>query len=79
VPDYLNWARDNGYNFNILTWHKTQHVPFTNFTHYPDTEYLIYIAKNPYWNTELGNVQKYCDFEQSKSLRITRQSNRLKS
>jgi DNA modification methylase len=59
VPDYLNWAKENGYNFNILTWHKTQHVPYTNFTHYPDTEYLIYIAKTPIWNTGLGNYQKY--------------------
>jgi site-specific DNA-methyltransferase (adenine-specific) len=68
VPDYLNWAKDNNYNFNILTWHKTQHIPFTNFTHYPDTEYLIYIAKNPVWNTGLGNYKKYWILNNEKSV-----------
>ena len=67
VPDYLNWARSKNYNFNILTWHKTQHIPFTNFTHYPDTEYLIYIAKNPVWNTGLGNYKKYWILNNEKS------------
>lgn len=50
VPDYCNWARENGYNFNILTWHKTSFIPATNGHHFPDTEYLIYISKNATWN-----------------------------
>jgi site-specific DNA-methyltransferase (adenine-specific) len=50
VPDYCNWAREYGYNFNILTWHKTSFIPATNGHHFPDTEYLIYISKNATWN-----------------------------
>ena len=50
VPDYCLWAKQNKYNFNILTWHKKSFIPATNGHHFPDTEYLIYISKNAVWN-----------------------------
>ena len=53
VPDYCNYAIKKGYSFNILTWHKKQHVPFTGTHHYADTEYLIYISKRAIFNTGL--------------------------
>ena len=51
VPDYLNFAVKNKYNFNILTWHKKSFLPVTGTHHYPDTEYLIYISKKAIFNT----------------------------
>lgn len=60
VPDYIVWAKENGYNFNILTWHKTVFIPATNGHHFPDTEYLIYISKNAVWNNgQDANYGKY--------------------
>jgi len=56
VPDYCNWAKENGYNFNILTWHKLSFIPANQGHHFPDTEYLIYISKNHTFNTGLNNV-----------------------
>jgi DNA modification methylase len=60
VPDYCNWARANNYNFNILTWHKTNFIPASYNHHFPDTEYLIYISKSAIFNSGLGiNYGKY--------------------
>jgi site-specific DNA-methyltransferase (adenine-specific) len=60
VPDYCNWARENNYNFNILTWHKTSFIPANYGHHFPDTEYLIYISKSATFNSGLGiNYGKY--------------------
>ena len=70
VPDYCIWAKENGYNFNILTWHKKQFLPFSSNHHLADTEYLIFISKNPIFNCSIPNVNygKYfiCDNEKSK-------------
>ncbi len=60
VPDYCYWAREKGFNFNILTWHKKSFIPASNNHHYPDTEYLIYISKSAVFNSGLGlNYGKY--------------------
>jgi DNA modification methylase len=69
VPDYCNWAKDNGYNFNILTWHKKQILPFASNHHLADTEYLIYISKNAIFNCSLPNVNygKYFILDNEKS------------
>ena len=40
IPDYLNYAKENNYNFNILVWCKKQVVPFTGGHHYSDIEYM---------------------------------------
>jgi len=70
VPDYCIWARENEYNFNILTWHKKQFLPFSSNHHLADTEYLIFISKKPIFNCSIPNVNygKYfiCDNEKSK-------------
>jgi DNA modification methylase len=68
VPDYCNWARDNGYNFNILAWHKKSFIPASNNHHFPDTEYLIYISKNAKFNSGLEvNYGKYFILDNEKS------------
>jgi len=68
VPDYCLWAREQKYNFNILTWHKKQFIPASNNHHFPDTEYLIYISKSATFNTGLSlNYGKYFVLDNEKS------------
>jgi site-specific DNA-methyltransferase (adenine-specific) len=68
VPDYCNWAKSKGYNFNILTWHKKSFIPASNNHHYPDTEYLIFISKQAKFNTGLDvNYGKYFILDNEKS------------
>jgi DNA modification methylase len=68
VLDYLNWARDKKYNFNILTWHKNSFIPANYNHHYPDTEYLIYISKSAKFNSGLSvNYGKYFILDNEKS------------
>jgi DNA modification methylase len=68
VPDYCLWAKQNNYNFNILTWHKKSFIPASNNHHFPDTEYLIYISKNAVWNNGQDvNYGKYFIMDNEKS------------
>lgn len=55
VIDYLNFARDNGYSYNILVWKKPNCVPFGD-SHRPDIEYIILLRKNAVFNNGLQNV-----------------------
>lgn len=70
VPDYLNYGKEAGFNFNILVWCKKQVVPFTGGHHFSDLEYIIYLSKKPIFNNGLKNAEyrKYfvCDNEKSK-------------
>ena len=69
VPDYCVWAKEKGFNFNILTWHKNSFIPASGNHHFPDTEYLIYISKGAIFNCGLDvNYGKYfiTDSEKSK-------------
>jgi len=68
VPDYVNWAKQNNFNFNILTWHKKSFIPANNGHHFPDTEYLIYVSKNAKFNSGLEvNYGKYFVMDNEKS------------
>jgi DNA modification methylase len=68
VPDYCNWAKENNFNFNILTWHKKSFIPASNNHHFPDTEYLIYISKSAIFNSGLNvNYGKYFILDNEKS------------
>jgi DNA modification methylase len=68
VPDYCLWAKENKYNFNILTWHKKSFIPASNNHHFPDTEYLIYISKGAIFNSGLNvNYGKYFILDNEKS------------
>ena len=61
IPDYLNWAKANDYNFNVLAWHKKSHTPFTSGSHYPDTEYCLFLNKRAIFNSGLSpeHYRKY--------------------
>jgi DNA modification methylase len=55
IPDYLNWAIEKKYSFNLLFWKKPNALPLAD-SHRPDVEYLIFIRKNAVWNNSLPNV-----------------------
>ena len=55
VPDYLNWARDSGYSFNILVWKKPNAIPIGG-SHRPDIEYMLLFRKSGIWNGALEGV-----------------------
>jgi DNA modification methylase len=55
LPDYLVWARDSGYSFNVLIWKKPNAIPIGD-SHRPDIEYLILFRKNAIWNNGLKDV-----------------------
>ncbi|MDD5014629.1 MAG: site-specific DNA-methyltransferase [Atribacterota bacterium] len=62
VRNYLNWAQDRNYGFNILTWHKSNPIPANNNNFLPDTEYCIFIrGKGTTFNQGLpfNNYTKY--------------------
>lgn len=53
--EYLKFANDNGYIFDILLWLKPNPVPTFNGHYLPDKEYIIYIKeKGATFNSKLG-------------------------
>jgi DNA modification methylase len=55
VPDYLQWAVESGYSFNILFWKKPNAIPLGG-SHRPDVEYLLLFRKSAIWNNGLKDV-----------------------
>jgi DNA modification methylase len=55
VPDYLKWAVESGYSFNILFWKKPNAIPLGG-SHRPDVEYLLLFRKAAIWNNGLKDV-----------------------
>jgi DNA modification methylase len=55
VPDYLQWAVEVGYSFNILFWKKPNAIPLGG-QYRPDMEYLLVFRKNAIWNNGLKSV-----------------------
>ena len=55
LPDYLLWARDCGYSFNVLIWKKPNAIPIGD-SHRPDIEYLLLFRKSAIWNNGLKDV-----------------------
>ncbi len=55
VPDYLHWAVESGYAFNILFWKKPNAIPMGG-QHRPDVEYLLVFRKSAVWNNGLKDV-----------------------
>ncbi len=55
LPDYLVWARDSGYSFNVLIWKKPNAIPICD-SHRPDIEYLLLFRKSAIWNNGLKDV-----------------------
>ena len=55
VPDYLTWAVEAGYSFNILFWKKPNAIPLGG-SHRPDVEYLLVFRKAAIWNNAIEDV-----------------------
>lgn len=55
VPDYLSWARDSGYSFNILVWKKPSAIPLGG-SYMPDIEYCLVFRKSGVFNTKVPGV-----------------------
>lgn len=55
LPDYLTWARDNGYSFNVLFWKKPNAMP-VSCNHYHDVEYIVLFRKSATWNNAVPGV-----------------------
>jgi DNA modification methylase len=55
VPDYLNWARECGYSFNILIWKKPSAIPLGG-SYMPDVEYCLILRKSAKFNTKVAGV-----------------------
>jgi site-specific DNA-methyltransferase (adenine-specific) len=67
VPDYLNWAVEKKYAFNILFWKKPNALPLGG-QHRPDLEYIIYVRKGAIWNDAIQGVSYSKSLEFSRDL-----------
>lgn len=45
LGEYIAFAEANEFYYDILTWHKNNPIPFTNYTLLPDTEYGLFIRE----------------------------------
>lgn len=72
LPDYLIWARDCGYSFNVLIWKKPNAIPIGD-SHRPDIEYLLLFRKSAIWNNGLEgvNYSRCLEFGREKGLHPT--------
>ena len=55
VPDYLSWAREAGYSFNILVWKKPNAIPLGG-SYMPDIEYCLVFRRSGKFNTKVEGV-----------------------
>lgn len=55
LPDYLLWARDSGYSFNVLVWKKPTAIPIGG-SHRPDVEYLLVFRRSGTFNSGVDGV-----------------------
>ena len=55
VVDYLKWARDCKYSYNILIWKKPNALPIGG-SYRPDVEYLLTFRKSGIFNNALKDV-----------------------
>lgn len=72
VPDYLNWARDCGFAFNILVWKKPSAIPLGG-SYQPDIEYCLVFRKSAKFNTKQSNTtySKVLEYKRESGLHPT--------
>lgn len=59
LPQLLDFARDNGLFFDVLTWHKTNPVPTCYGKYLSDTEYIVYLRKGAKLYGSYATKRKY--------------------
>tara|TARA_R110002153_G_scaffold166120_1_gene318637 strand:+ start:42 stop:1280 length:1239 start_codon:yes stop_codon:yes gene_type:complete len=67
VVDYLKFARDNGFSYNILFWKKPNAIPLGG-SHRPDVEYLLIFRKSGIFNGGIKDVSYSKCLEHSREL-----------
>lgn len=72
LPQYLNFAVERDFAFNVLVWKKPSAMPI-NAAHWPDMEYLVFFRKNAIWNYGLDGVSysRCLEFGREKGLHPT--------
>lgn len=72
LPDYLTWAKENKFSFNVLVWKKPNALPIAD-SHRPDIEYILLFRKSAIWNNSLKNVNysRCLEFGREKGLHPT--------
>lgn len=55
VVDYLYWARENRFSYNILFWKKPNAIPLGG-SYRPDVEYLLVFRKNGIFNGGISSA-----------------------
>lgn len=55
VVDYLRWAKDSGFSYNILVWKKPNAIPIGG-SYRPDIEYLLAFRKSAIFNSNIEGV-----------------------
>jgi len=55
LPEYLSWAKDNKYAFNLLVWKKPNAIPIGG-SHRPDIEYLLLFRRSGIFNGGIKGV-----------------------
>ena len=72
LPDYLVWAKEVGFSFNVLIWKKPSAIPIGD-SHRPDIEYLILFRKSAIWNNGLQdcNYSRCLEYGRDKGLHPT--------
>lgn len=56
VHEYLTWAVQCGYSYNILFWKKPSAIPIGG-SYRPDVEYLLSFVKNGVFNSGIEDIQ----------------------
>ena len=55
LKNYIEFAENNNYNWNLLIWHKVNPIPAYNNTYLPDVEFCIFIRETgAFWQKGLG-------------------------
>ena len=67
IIEYISWAENNGFQYGIGVWHKSNPAPLCNYKYLNDVEYWIYIK---------GNKSKILGSYHSKSLVYKSQINK---
>ena len=59
IEDYIKFARDNKYNFDVLVMAKSNPIPFYNNHHLSDLEYIILIREKGTYFSKHKDIDDY--------------------
>ena len=62
ITDYVNWAKKNKYNFDLLVMGKTNPIPAYNSHHLSDLEYIVMIREKGSYFSKHNRLDDYRKF-----------------